>query len=148
MDDTIIISGILFCAAAFLIVVLAFWLALFKLLFRQEDYMSMRRAADRRTVCEVLREINDLHQGKEEHDTLVRYKLFECERMAKSMTRKLYENNKQWDAKFWADNPDYEKDLLKRLGTSYLTGQPIPSIKSVEQELPIPKKEEDNGNHT
>ena len=51
--------------------------------------MSLKEAARVRTVCEVLREINDLHQEQTTHDKAVRKLLCEAEDMGKRMSRKL-----------------------------------------------------------
>jgi len=87
--------------------------------------MSMRRVNKFRTLCEVLREINDLHQDTsiptEDHNKNVRHLLAECEVMAKKMAHKLYEYNKEYDKEWWLRNPDYEKDLLERLSKTYIT---------------------------
>lgn len=45
----------------------------------------------RRYVCEILRDINDLHQSESEHDTHIRKLLSEAESGAKAMVRKLEE---------------------------------------------------------
>lgn len=84
--------------------------------------MSMRDASKHRTICEVLREINDLHQGKKGHDSIVRKKLAEAEEMAKRMSKKLLEYNKEEFADWWAANKDYEADLVKRQNKRYCTG--------------------------
>lgn len=84
--------------------------------------MSMCNANGVRTVCEVLRELCDIHQGGDEHDALVRRKLVEAEAMCKRMAKKLYEHNKKFDAGWWAKNPDYEDDLKRRLDEHYLSG--------------------------
>jgi hypothetical protein len=81
--------------------------------------MSLRSSNRLRTICEVLREINDISQGSSLHEQILP-RLQEAERMAKKMSRKLYDNNKQWDAKFWEQNPDYEKDFLKRMDETYI----------------------------
>jgi len=85
--------------------------------------MTMRNASHKITVCEILRDINDLHQGDDEHDKRVRELLFTAEKMAKKMDQKLFEYNKKWDEEFWKENPEYKKKLEKRLKKSYLTGK-------------------------
>jgi len=82
--------------------------------------MSMRSACQRRTICEVLREINDLLQDTP-HQAAAFQKLSEAEAMAKKMSKKLKEYNKDYDAGWWKRNPDYENDLNRRLGTRYVT---------------------------
>jgi hypothetical protein len=81
--------------------------------------MSMRNASQERTICEVLREINDLHQGDSEHDIRIRLKLSEAEKMAKRMSLKLLEYNKQIFKDWWSANPEHEKRLRDRLGKGY-----------------------------
>ena len=82
---------------------------------------GLRHACAARTLCEVAREICDLHQGQTDHDKATRKKLSEIEDMAKRMSRKLKEYNKHYDKDWWAANPDYEKDLERRLSTKYCT---------------------------
>lgn len=86
--------------------------------------MSLRRATKIRTLCEVLREINDLHQGETKHDRKVRKRLVEIERMAKKMSYKLLEYNKEYDKEWWEtiEGKEREKRLRKRLSKSYLIG--------------------------
>jgi hypothetical protein len=88
---------------------------------------SMKWANKKRTICEVIREIDD----DLEEDEIVawrianptieaRYKdirklLEEVHGMAKKMTKKLYKYSKEWDKEFWEDNKDYEEDLKRRL---------------------------------
>jgi hypothetical protein len=79
----------------------------------------MRNASQERTICEVLREINDAHQGDSEHDIRMRLRLSEAEKMAKRMSLKLIENNKEVFKDWWASNPDYEKRLRARLEKGY-----------------------------
>ena len=84
--------------------------------------MSIRGASKQRTICEVLREINDLHQGNSRHDKEVRKKLSEAEDMGKRMSTKLKEYNKNVYKDWWEKNPDYERDLDRRLKKKYITG--------------------------
>jgi len=83
--------------------------------------MSMRGACEARTLCEVLREINDLLQGNPIHARVLP-KLVEAESMGKRMARKLEEYNKKVFADWWAKNPDYEKDLKGRTDANYISG--------------------------
>lgn len=85
--------------------------------------MSLREVANVRTICEVLREINDLVQRDGEPDATIREKLLEAEDMAKRMSRKLVEYNKQVYAGWWAKNPDKARDIERRLNESYLVGR-------------------------
>ena len=72
--------------------------------------MSMRDTNERRTICEVLREINDVVT-----DPVLRIKLAEVENMAKRMMLKLLEYNKDVDKDWWEANSDYEADLKRRM---------------------------------
>ena len=84
--------------------------------------MSMRDAAAVRTVCEVLREINDLHQENTEHDKIVRVKLCEAEDMAKRMSKKLVSYNKNVYRGWWEKNPNYVRAVKQRLDKKYCVG--------------------------
>lgn len=91
-------------------------------------------ANTKKFICEILREINDLHQGKSKVDILIRDKVATAEVMAKKMTNKLKqykkyceENNIKIDGiETFNINPekndDYEKDLEKRTNKKYKTG--------------------------
>ena len=83
--------------------------------------MSLRGAVEKRTLCEVLREINDLLQGQSVHRQILP-KLIEAENMAKKMAGKLVEYNKEIFADWWQANPDYEKDVKRRLNEHYISG--------------------------
>jgi hypothetical protein len=84
--------------------------------------MSLRGSTNVRTLCEVLREINDSHQGDNEHDRAMRVLLVEAEGMGKRMSKKLYEYNKNVFSGWWEKNPDYKRDLEKRLNEHYIVG--------------------------
>ena len=84
--------------------------------------MTMRTSNKLRTICEVLREINDLHQGDTAVDAETRGKLVEAEDMAKRMDTKLLKYAKRYHKTFFAEKPDYEPALKKRMEKSYLTG--------------------------
>jgi len=81
--------------------------------------MSMRSVADKRTVCEVLREINDLIQQSSLRPKVTPL-LFEAEQMCKKMTRKLYEYNKEFDKDWWENNKNIEEKLKRRLDENYV----------------------------
>ena len=82
--------------------------------------MSLRDSCENRTICEVLREINDTLQGNPIHKVILP-KLREAESMAKRMSKKLVEYNKNIYAGWWEKNPNYEKDLQRRLNESYIS---------------------------
>jgi hypothetical protein len=85
--------------------------------------MSMRDASNARTVCEVLREINDLVQGRNSNDKAIRKLLSEAETMAKKMSYKLLEYNQEVFKDCWQENPDKLKKLKLRNSKFYLTGE-------------------------
>jgi hypothetical protein len=82
--------------------------------------MSLRGATEKRTICEVLREINDVLQGNPIHSKILP-KLIESEAMAKKMAGKLVEYNKEIFSDWWQKNPDYEIDLKRRLDENYIS---------------------------
>jgi hypothetical protein len=82
----------------------------------------MHGASHLRTICEVLREINDLHQSNSEHDKNVRQKLLEAQLMAKRMSNKLLDYKNEVFEGWWGDNPNYKDDLRKRINSGYLEG--------------------------
>ncbi len=77
-------------------------------------------ASKMRTICEVLREINDLHQGMGRNEREVRRLLREAQTMAKKMARRLLLYNQEVFKEWWAANPDYERDLKRRMEKDYL----------------------------
>ena len=82
--------------------------------------MSLRGAAQLRTLCEVLREINDELQGNPAHPRILP-KLREAEAMAKKMAMKLYQNNKKFDEGWWKANPQAAQKLERRLSENYIS---------------------------
>ena len=82
--------------------------------------MSMRGACEKRTLCEVIREINDKLQGKPLHREILPL-LVEAESMGKRMARKLEEYNKAVFADWWKANPDYAADLKRRTNENYIS---------------------------
>ena len=83
---------------------------------------QFHRAAPKMTVCEKLREINDLHQGSSKHDVVVRQLLFDAQVMAKKMSGKLLDYNVDAFKDFWDKNPNYLKNFRKRIDGDYLGG--------------------------
>jgi len=81
--------------------------------------MSLRGVYSLRTICEVLREINDVLQGSAGHKK-VHPLLIEAEDMAKKMSRKLREYNREWDTGWWEENKDFEDDLINRENERYI----------------------------
>lgn len=84
--------------------------------------IEMRSSYSARTVCEVLRDINDMHQEQTEHDKAVRVKLCEAEDMCKRMSISLLGYNKKAFSGWWKQNKDYEKKLVLRHNTKYCVG--------------------------
>lgn len=82
----------------------------------------MRKTNKKYTICEVLREINDIHQGDSEIDVITREKLAIAEQMAKRLGRKLLEYNKEHSKDWWEKNKNYEKNLKIRMSKTYCTG--------------------------
>lgn len=82
--------------------------------------MSLKFSSEKITICENLRRINDILQGKDVHKDILPI-LKECETMAKKMARKLYEYNKEFDKDWWEANPDYVKNLERRLNENYIS---------------------------
>ena len=82
--------------------------------------MTLRSAANLRTICEVLREINDCLQGDPLHVTILP-KLREAESMAKRMAKKLFEYNQHFDQGWWEKNKDVAEKLKRRLDESYIS---------------------------
>lgn len=87
---------------------------------RKQASKSMRGAFGARSICEVLREINDLAQKDTIVHSEIRKKLYEAQRMAKSMASKLGSYNQKWDKGWWEANPEYKKDYERRLKKDYL----------------------------
>jgi len=82
-----------------------------------------KRVSHRRTICEVLRELNDNFQENSDHDKDVRKRLLEIMVMAKRMQYKLLDYNKKGNRDWWAENKNYEKALKKRMRKSYLVAE-------------------------
>jgi hypothetical protein len=76
---------------------------------------SLRGVCKCRTICEVLREINDLCQESSQKDQEVRKRVTEASNMAKRMSRKLVEYNKKCFAGWWKANPDYNVKVKEQL---------------------------------
>jgi hypothetical protein len=79
-----------------------------------------QRANKLRNICEVLREINDLHQGRSAKDKETRRKIAEAEHMAKRMAMELSKHDPLWEKDWWEKNPDYKEDLARRSSASYI----------------------------
>lgn len=65
----------------------------------------MKKSNRFRTICEVLREINDLVQEDTENNIKIRSLLGEAFNMAKKIVSKLYSYNRKACAGFWKKNP-------------------------------------------
>ena len=86
----------------------------------------MNSANQKRSICEVLRECNDLCQGDSINDELLRIKLAEAERMAKRMFERMVEMGTQLGIKAWIEweqnNPDWNEDKERRESRGYKCG--------------------------
>jgi len=82
----------------------------------------MTDSSNKTTICEKLRDINDLCQGSNSHDKQIRKLLAECEVMAKKMSNKLLEYNQEIFVDYWKDNPDKLEKIKLRQSKHYLTG--------------------------
>ena len=80
------------------------------MIFRKQKSEYFRTATKQRTICEVMREIGDIHK-----DEPTRTLLREAEDMAKRMAKKLLQYNKEVFRDWWGENPDYEADLNRRM---------------------------------
>jgi len=93
----------------------------------------MKQSWKFRTICEVLREINDLIQEDNEQNAKVRVLLEEAFNMSKRIVAKLYEYNKQSCADFWERNPNRKRAIEEELrrGLNY---KPIKYQKNFDQQ--------------
>lgn len=78
-----------------------------------------------RTICEVLREINDLVREDTEKDAKIRNLVVEAFGMGKKIIGKLIEYNKEACADWWEKNPEYNRKvkLELRRGLDYKVGK-------------------------
>ena len=85
---------------------------------------GLKSSTNLRTICEVLREINDLVQEDNSKDAKIRKLVVEAFGMGKRMAKKLFEYNERFDADWWAKNPDYNKKVKGELrrGLNYKIG--------------------------
>ena len=87
------------------------------------------RATHKRTICEVLREINDITQDNSKKDNTIRDKLNDIERMAKRMVERLrfyadlYHNGKSWNDGMWEEINGADKRRIKRSKKGYKVGK-------------------------
>jgi hypothetical protein len=85
--------------------------------------VGMKKVSNRITICEVLREINDIHQSDSDIDIITRKKLAIAERMAKKICMRLLIHKKEDGSPEWIEwletNPDKESDILGRLMGDY-----------------------------
>lgn len=73
---------------------------------------SMRRVNKECTICEVIRELYWMTDKKNKN--AIR-RIRTIHNMAKRMSKKLYEYNKEYDNGWWKDNKNYEKALKARM---------------------------------
>jgi len=87
--------------------------------------MSMNSAFKIRTVCEILREINDMCQDNSQGNQIIRNKLALAESMTKRMSQKLdkYKTelslNRDNDFHGLEINIDFDDDLKRRQNRDY-----------------------------
>ena len=83
----------------------------------------MTSANKKRSICEVIRECNDLCQNDTAVARVLRIKLAEAEKMAKNMFGKMLEMGKELGREVWIewekDNPDWKEDKLRRESGGY-----------------------------
>lgn len=77
---------------------------------------SMKFTNKKRTICEVIREINDIINENTYDKDKMKGKIKEIHDMAKRMSKKLYAYKKDWDKNEYGINPDYEQDIKNRRG--------------------------------
>lgn len=95
--------------------------------------MTIIGASHKRTICEVLREIQDVVS-----DDMITTKLIEAEHMAKRMSAKMLEYNKDVFDDFWEENEDYERDMLRRMAVQYK--QMLANYKEIKDRIKRDKK--------
>lgn len=81
--------------------------------------MSMKHTSKRLTVCEVVRQLNDIHQSDSDHDKTVREKLAEIECMSKRMVQKLMEYKEKKSVLFPDSNTEYSEKVKLRKSKKY-----------------------------
>ena len=88
--------------------------------------MGMRQASRDRTICEVIRKVNDQAQSESENDVEIRQLCIELEIMAKKMALKLIQYKREVEGKGfyrWEEkNPTAEADLERRISELYKIG--------------------------
>ena len=89
----------------------------------------MNTAFKYRTICEIIREVNDLHQGERYIDIATRRRLVKIQKMAKAMAGKLEYYKRKLDQETPEDyfekfgkNEDYEQDINRRQDHGYKIG--------------------------
>ena len=76
---------------------------------------KLRKATYRRTICEVMRKVNDLCQTDSEKDVQIRAHLREMLIMAKRMITKLVKYKRGCDADWWESIPAKEQKKLNKI---------------------------------
>lgn len=86
---------------------------------------GLKSSTHLRTICEVLREMNDLVQENNDKDIKIRELIVEAFGMGKRMAKKLYEYNKIADADWWEKNPECNRRIKEELrrGLNYKIGK-------------------------
>jgi ubiquinone/menaquinone biosynthesis C-methylase UbiE len=94
------------------------------------------KVTQKRTLCEVLREVFDLIDDPRvpvDIHCAAQNSLEDAYTMAKKMDKKLHEYKYNWDETFWLPNPNYHEDLKRRW--QFLTDSSYPSIQDGYVEL-------------
>lgn len=76
---------------------------------------KFKKTTNRRTICEVMRMVNDLCQTDSEKDIQIRGYLREMTIMAKRMITKLVKYKKNCDADWWDTVPEKERKKLDKI---------------------------------
>lgn len=79
----------------------------------KESDMVRFWVSPKRTVCEVLREINDLAIQIHENGRMLSL-ILEALKMTKNMDRKLREYKQDWDKGLYGNNENYQEDIKTR----------------------------------
>ena len=91
--------------------------------------MSMRDMCEKMTICETLRQLNDLIQeDTEEHNTFRDF-IATAEYLAKRMSVKLHEYSAEGDSAWLVKNKRYE-EILSRNDAGYKVGKVLNEVRA------------------
>ena len=77
--------------------------------------VNMKHSYKFRTICEVLREINDIIQEDNDNNTKIRTLLEEATLMGKKMAGKLFEYSQDRFPDYWKHNPKIARRIKSQL---------------------------------